>query len=92
MHRRPTDYDDSIPKPDPTPYHNEKDIREPVKQTSSRDENSENLRKSLEKNFNKILKMLEVKSIGRKKSNLLLLRRKRRILLMTNIYLNVLNN
>ena len=24
LHRRPTDYDDSIPKPDPTPYHNEK--------------------------------------------------------------------
>ena len=53
---RQTDYDDSITKPDPTPYHNEKDIREPVKQSSTRDENSENLRKALEKNLHQDLK------------------------------------
>ena len=90
-HRRPTDYDDSIPKPDPTPYHNEKDIREPVKQSSTRDENSENLRKALEKNLHQDLKNVRSEIDREKKNNLLLSNKKRRILSMINIYLNALN-
>ncbi|OLS06929.1 iron transporter [Staphylococcus epidermidis] len=76
MHRRPTDYDDSIPKPDPTPYHNEKDIREPVKQTSSRDENSENLRKSLEKKLQQDLKNVRSEIDREKEKQLALIEKK----------------
>lgn len=76
MHRRPTDYDDSIPKPDPTPYHNEKDIREPVKQSSSRDENSENLRKALEKNLHQDLKNVRSEIDREKEKQLALIEQK----------------
>lgn len=76
MHRRPTDYDDSIPKPDPTPYHNEKDIREPVKPTSSRDENSENLRKALEKKLQQDLKNVRSEIDREKEKQLALIEKK----------------
>lgn len=75
-HRRPTDYDDSIPKPDPTPYHNEKDIREPVKQSSTRDENSENLRKALEKNLHQDLKNVRSEIDREKEKQLALIEQK----------------
>ncbi|WP_049415816.1 hypothetical protein [Staphylococcus warneri] len=75
-HRRPTDYDDSIPKPDPTPYHNEKDIREPVKQSSTRDENSENLRKALEKNLHQDLKIVRSEIDREKEKQLALIEQK----------------
>ncbi|MFD8016388.1 iron transporter [Staphylococcus warneri] len=75
-HRRPTDYDDSIPKPDPTLYHNEKDIREPVKQSSTRDENSENLRKALEKNLHQDLKNVRSEIDREKEKQLALIEQK----------------
>lgn len=75
-HRRPTDYDDSIPKPDPTPYHNEKDIREPVKQSSTRDENSENLRKAIEKNLHQDLKNVRSEIDREKEKQLALIEQK----------------
>ncbi|MEB6611402.1 iron transporter [Staphylococcus pasteuri] len=76
LHRRPTDYDDSIPKPDPTPYHNEKEVREPVKQSTSRDESAENLRKELESNLHQDLKNVRSEIDREKEKQLALIEKK----------------